>query len=576
MGEFFKNFKRYNSFGRNQRKRIIANVIIHLFIIFISVISPLISARMIVKLTNSELLQLVYLSIVFACIKMFSCLLSFFLRGNYQKIYRENYVELQSKLGGEVLKLDNNTLDINGTGVFIQRLTGDAGRLSDIYSVLINDSSAILSNIGVFIAIFVINKYVFVLSVIETFILGWLYKTRVKKYNEFDKIARKKNEKITSFIGEIVRGARDIKMLNSEDSFIDELHDLSIDNNETRYQMGYINRKYSLITDFAEWVEFVLYILLIVYLISKGKLAAAEGLVLYNYKGKTEGIIYGVGSLYNFIKDFNLSFNRVFDIFDSNEFNKEKFGKDHINDVKGNFEFRHVYFSYDNKKVLKNISFKIKSGETVAFVGKSGAGKTTIFNLLCKMYDVPNSKIFIDGKDINKLDKDSIRNNITIISQSPYIFNLSIRDNLRLVKDDLTEEEMKEACKTACLDEFIEELPDGYDTIIGEGGVNLSGGQKQRLAIARALIQKTQIILFDEATSALDNVTQSKIQEAIENMKGEYTILIIAHRLSTIINSDRILFLNDGKIEAEGSHEELLENCESYKKLYKTEIKKNK
>ncbi len=576
MGEFLKNFKKLNNFGNSQKKRIVANIIINIFTIIISVVSPLLSARMIVKLTNNELLQLVYLAIVFIGIRIFSNTLSFFLRGNYHKIYRENYIELQSKLGREILKLDNNTLDQNGTGLFIQRLTGDAGRLSDIYGVLINDTSMIISNLGVFAAIFVVNKYAFILSVVETAILGLIYRTRVKKFNELDKVARKKNEKITSFIGEIVRGARDIKMLNSEESFMTELHNKSVDYNDIRYQMNYNNRKYSLITDITYWVGYLLFILLIVYLIYKGKLVIAEGLVLYNYIGRTEGLIYNIGDMYNFIKDFNLSFKRVFDIFDSNEFNKEKFGKEHIDDIKGNFEFRHLYFSYKDKKVLKNISFKIKSGETVAFVGKSGAGKTTIFNLLCKMYDVPNSKIFIDGKDINKLDKYSIRNNITIISQSPYIFNLSIRDNLRLVKDDLTEEEMKEACKTACLSEFIEELPDGYDTVIGEGGVNLSGGQKQRLAIARALIQKTQIILFDEATSALDNETQSKIQEAIENMKGEYTILIIAHRLSTIINSDRILFLNDGKIEAEGSHEELLDTCEDYKKLYKSEIKNNK
>ena len=232
-------------------------------------------------------------------------------------------------------------------------------------------------------------------------------------------------------------------------------------------------------------------------------------------------------------------------------------------------------FAYDKNKVLKDLSFKINAKETIAFVGKSGAGKTTIFNLLCKMYDTYKGQITIDGIDIRKLDKDSIRGNITIISQNPYIFNMSIRDNLRLVKSNITDKEIREACKAACLDEFIKTLPDKYDTIIGEGGINLSGGQKQRLAIARALVQKTRIILFDEATSALDNDTQEKINEAIENMKDEYTILIIAHRLSTIINADRILFINDGKIEAKGSHQFLLKHCKNYKHLYESEITKS-
>ena len=202
-------------------------------------------------------------------------------------------------------------------------------------------------------------------------------------------------------------------------------------------------------------------------------------------------------------------------------------------------------------------------------------GKTTIFNLLCKMYPINSGEILIENENINELDEDSIRGNITIISQNPYIFNLSIRDNLKLVKENLTEEEMIDACKVAYLDEFIESLPNKYDTIVGEGGIVLSGGQKQRLAIARALIQKTKIILFDEATSSLDNETQAEIQKAINNLKDDYTILIIAHRLSTIIGADRILFLDDGKIEASGNHKYLLNNCPKYKDLYESEISKN-
>ncbi len=275
------------------------------------------------------------------------------------------------------------------------------------------------------------------------------------------------------------------------------------------------------------------------------------------------------------VNDFNLSANRVFDIIESNEFKKETFGLKHLDKVEGDFEFKNVSFGYDEIKVLKNLSFKIKANETVAFVGKSGAGKTTIFNLLCKMYDINNGEIKIDGININELDKDSIRGNITIISQNPYIFNLSIKENLKLVKQNLTDDEMIEACKCACLHDFIMSLPNKYDTVVGEGGVNLSGGQKQRLAIARALVQKTEIILFDEATSALDNDTQEQIQKAIENMKGEYTILIIAHRLSTIKNANRILYLNDGKILAEGTHEQLMNNCNQYKHLYESEIIKN-
>ena len=195
-----------------------------------------------------------------------------------------------------------------------------------------------------------------------------------------------------------------------------------------------------------------------------------------------------------------------------------------------------------------------------------------MFNLLCKMYDTKSGFISIDGIDIKELDEESIRGNITIISQNPYIFNLSIKDNLKLVKNNITDEEIVNACRLACLDEFINSLPQKYDTLVGEGGVNLSGGQRQRLAIARALVQKTKIILFDEATSALDNETQSKIQKAIDNLKDKYTIVIIAHRLSTIVNCDEIMILQNGQIIDSGTHKELLKSNKEYKRLCETEI----
>ena len=279
-----------------------------------------------------------------------------------------------------------------------------------------------------------------------------------------------------------------------------------------------------------------------------------------------------VSELLEECKNFNISSDRVFSIINNKEFKKEKFGKEEIENIDGNFEFKNVKFGYNENLVLRGLNLKIDSGNTYGIVGKSGSGKTTIFNLLNKLYNINSGSIYIDGKNIDNLSEKSIRGNITIISQNPYIFNMSIKDNLKLVKNDVTDKEIITACRLACLDDYIETLPNKYDTIVGEGGVNLSGGQRQRLAIARALIQNTKIILFDEATSALDNETQSKIQKAIDNLKGNYTIIIIAHRLSTIVNCDKIFILEGGKISDSGTHKELYRNNKYYQQLCKTEL----
>jgi ABC-type multidrug transport system fused ATPase/permease subunit len=279
-----------------------------------------------------------------------------------------------------------------------------------------------------------------------------------------------------------------------------------------------------------------------------------------------------ISSLINYLKQFNLCCERVFSIYDSKDFEKETWGNKHLDKVEGRIKFDNVSFKYDNKNVLDKMSFDIKCGETIAFVGKSGAGKTTILSLICKLFNIDSGHIYLDDNDIYELDKDSLRGNISIITQNPYIFNLSIRDNFKLIKSNLKEKEMISACKKACLHDFIKSLPNGYDTVVGEGGVTLSGGQRQRLAIARAFVQNTKLILFDEATSALDNETQANIKKTIDNMKGDFTILIVAHRLSTIKNADRILFVSDGKILDSGNHKYLFNNCKEYRQLYNSEI----
>ena len=577
MKEFFSNLKFVWQYAKDQKAKLIKYILCNFVVVIISVVVPIISANIIIYLTDSMFYQLLMMASVLCLLELLRNMLNYFSRYYSMIIFRESFIKIQTALGKNILRLENKIIDSNSSGVFIQRLTSDTSRLADIFNVLNLYLSRILINLGIFIAVFIISFRAFIYLIVMVIVLYLIERRRVRIYNSKDKEFRKQNEKVTGFVSEIVRGLRDIKMLHSEDSFSSELHRQVEELNQSRYLMMRVNNRYNCLRFCLQDIFHLGLIFLLVYLIMTGNLAVANGLVIHNYQGRVTSIIDILGILLQSIKDFNLSCSRVFAIMYSDQFSKEKFGSRHLDKVNGDFCFSHVNFHYDcnDKKVLNDLSFEVHANETVAFVGKSGAGKSTIFNLLCKMYDVDSGSITIDGVDISLLDRESIRGNITIISQSPYIFHLSIRDNLRLVQPDMTEDEMIDACKLACIHDFIMSLPDGYDTVVGEGGVNLSGGQRQRLAIARAFLQKTEIILFDEATSALDNETQREIQKAISNLKKDYTILIIAHRLSTIINSDRILFIEDGKIVGEGGHKELLKKCPGYRELYEAELKNN-
>ena len=576
MKEIVNDLKFIWKYSKKEKKYIYLYIGLNLLSLVFSVILPILSAYVIIELTNNNYMRIILMASVIFLVNFMYNFTFYISRRCSLRVYRETIKELDIDLGKNILRLENDSLEKNGSGVFIQRMTNDTYRLSNVLSSLIGVFSRLINHIGVLVAIFVVNKIVFIYIFLMLIILYCIEKIKTNVYNNDDKIYRTSLEKVSGFISELIRGSRDIKMLNSEDDFIKELSNKIEDSTSKNYKMEKTSKTYSLLMwQIGDLSSFLLIILLII-LIKNEVIVTTMALVLYNYANFLDGSVYTIGDILMNIKDFKLSSERIQKILNGDEFKKETFGNIHIDKVKGNFEFDNVSFSYSDKKVLDNLSFKIKANETVAFVGKSGSGKTTIFNLLCKMYEVSSGSIKIDGIDIKELDKDSIRGNITIISQDPYIFNLSIKDNLRLVKSNLTDEEMKRACHLACLDDFINDLPNGYDTIIGEGGVNLSGGQKQRLAIARALVQKTEIILFDEATSSLDNETQEKIQEAINNMKNKYTILIIAHRLSTIVNSDRILYLENGKIEAEGTHNKLIKTCIKYKNLYESEISKDK
>lgn len=577
MKETVRNLKKVYSYGKEYKSALIFETIGSILGIIIGILLPILAANQIVYLTDNNWTQLILMSLIIFVTGLISASKTVLIRKNTQKFTVGVTEKLQKSLSAEILKIKQTDLDNHSSGVFVQRMTSDTDELANMFTTGYGRLIGIISSIGVFISVFIINKYIFMFYLLVSVILTMLHLSKSQKINKLDKEKRKAQEKVTGLTSELVRGTRDVKMLNAKNSFINILNENIKSKNKKYLDMRNVDILYNFFIDTLRELFQLILIIILIYLISINNLSVAMSIALFSYRDRVmQNFMASISDLLEEINRFNLSFERVFSLLDNKVFDKEIFGNKHINKIKGDFEFKNVTFSYDNtQNVLDNISFKIEANNTVGFVGKSGSGKTTIFSLLCKMYNVNSGDILIDGISINELDEDSIRGNITIISQNPYIFNMSIIDNMKLVKENVSLEEIKEACRLACLDDYIESLPEKYDTVVGEGGVTLSGGQRQRLAIARALIQKTEIILFDEATSALDNETQAKIQEAITNLKNDYTIMIIAHRFSTILNCDKIFYIEDGKIIDSGSHYELLEKCSKYKQLYEAEISKS-
>lgn len=540
----------------------------------ITTILPLLSAKIILNITNGVVNQLIISSIAVLFIELLLYLMIYFKGFFYQKIYQKTLIGIQKDITREILNLEIEEIDKNSSGLFIDRLNKDTTDIAGLFMEYAYWISYIITNVGVLVTIFILNKYLFVYAVFTSLVVYLINKKRLNKQYEVRKKLKQIQEQKTGLTSEVVRGITDIKVLNATDTILKQTSKRIEETTDEEVHIMNIKRFYMYLENNIRSVTDLGLILLGCYLYSKSLLDIPTFVIIFNYQSKIKNLLMGIVQIVEYNKKFSVAANRIYEIIDDNKFKKEKFGSISIEKLNGNIEFKNVSFSYGRLKVLKDMSFEIKEKEKVAFVGKSGAGKTTIFNLITKLYDTNKGKILLDGYNINELSCSTIRNNMSIITQMPYIFNFSIKDNLLLAKENATMKEIREACKMACIDDYIMNLPKKYDTMVGENGVTLSGGQRQRLSIARALLVKSEIILFDEATSALDNETQGNIKKAINNLNGKYTVLIIAHRLSTIIDSDKIYVVDDGKIIDCGSHKELLERCEYYKELYVSDLEK--
>ena len=277
-------------------------------------------------------------------------------------------------------------------------------------------------------------------------------------------------------------------------------------------------------------------------------------------------------NIFNTIQSALAGAERVFEVMDAKPESDNENAKD-VSVLKGRIVIKNMDFSYDkDKKILKNASIDVKEGQTVAIVGPTGAGKTTIINLLTKFYDIDSGEILIDGENIDNITRKSLRKNIAMVLQDTFLFSETVMENIRYGRLDATDDEVIKAAKLANIHHFIKQMPEGYDTLLSDGGSNLSQGQRQLLAIARAILSNSSILILDEATSSIDTRTEVAIQNAMLNLMKGRTTFVIAHRLSTIRNADQILVLNDGEIIERGTHEILLARNGFYANLYNSQF----
>lgn len=504
-------------------------------------------------------------------------LLFSFLQIPRDKIY--NYLEIKfiENVSMDLYKkidcLPAKAFEDIGVGEFINRLYNDPDRVMELLAKLIKLICKALVVVAILILAFSISWVIGLEIVIFGIVMGYISTKYFPKIKKTQEQIKKQSDAYVKTATENITGIREIKSLgikkNIEKSINGRLNALFTDtkkikNHEVWYY-GFNNLAYFTL-------QFVI-LLTCGYFFIQGKITYATFIMMEMYIWRIDEVVESISEFGVSYNKVTVSLKRIDEIINNRLYEDEHFGKKTLVNNAGVIEFKNVKFKYseDEDYTLNGLNLKVVPNKKIAVVGKSGNGKSTIFNLLLRYFDSTTGEILIDGINIKDLTEKSLRENISIIRQAPFLFNLTILENFKLVKPNVTLKEVRKYYKEAYIDDYIMSLPNKYNTVIGEGGINLSGGQKQRLAIARTLLLNTKIILFDEATSALDNESQEYIKKTINNLVKDHTIIIVAHRLSTIVDADIINIIDKGKLESSGTHEELLKTSKVYKTLYSNE-----
>ena len=499
----------------------------------------------------------------------------FFYISNYLMTYTSMraLLDVRQKLFKHLQSLSLRFYEEYRTGKLISNVINDVAQMQQLISIftaIINQSFIILAIAGVLLYLN-FKMALAVLVILPLYFINFYYFRKIMRNNAL--ILQEKMSEISANLGETINGIKVVKTFSKERtecrSFFSNLRptlDLNV-------KLGAQSVTCWSITDYLNLIVFLTTIGIGMGMVNSSIMTLGEFVAFYTYVGMFVAPIsnmsvhaIGISRGMSGAKRINNLLNVIPEI-------KEPDKPMKLEKMKGHIVFKNVSFKYKDVPVIKDFSLDIKPGQKVALVGPSGSGKSTITNLLLRFYDIQDGDLAIDGISIKKYSSASYRDHIGVVLQEPFLFSGSIRDNIAYAKNGATKSEVQRAAAMANVDEFVSELEEGYDTIIGENGTSLSGGQKQRLAIARAILKNPSVLVLDEATSALDTVSEFLVQAALDNLMNNKTTIIIAHRLSTIKNADVIVVMEDGKIVQTGAHDELMKKPGIYQNLYTAQEK---
>lgn len=483
--------------------------------------------------------------------------------------------DMRKEVFSHLQELPFSYFDDNKTGHIMSRIVNDLMEVSELAHHGPEDLFiSFVMILGSFAALCTIDWRLTIIVFAFVPIMFWFaIKKRVKMGNAFREV-RKKVANVNAQLENSISGIRVAKSFTNEEYEMDKFDE---GNNKFRESREFA---YKAMAEFFSGIHFLIDILNVIVILAGG-IFTYKNLItpgeLVAYLLYINLFMQPVRRLTSFIEQYQTGmtgFERFIEIMEIEPDIKDNEGAEELKNIKGEIEFNNVTFNYDDKKsILSNMDLKVEAGKTLALVGPSGGGKTTLCHLIPRFYEVNEGDIFIDDKSIKNLTLKSLRKNIGMVQQEVFLFTGTIKENILYGNPDAKDEEVIEAAKNANIHEFIMNLPDGYDTYVGERGIKLSGGQKQRISIARVFLKNPPILILDEATSALDNATEIIIQQSLEKLSKDRTTIVVAHRLSTIKSADEIVVLTSNGVEERGSHEELLNNNGIYSKLYNAQFK---